>query len=153
MSTTEPRKGWPARNILIAAILLSALVGGVAGFSSAYLVRTAPTTQTREFYLFPFELEFDATTAQGLNSSYIFLPDRIVVNKGDTVIIHFYDTTDDDHTFTMTGTYSVDAVVHAFTPTSIENKNITIAANTAGIFQYHCRFHPPQMIGSLVVQG
>ena len=43
---------WSPRNTVIAAVLLSALVGSVTGLSAGYLSRAGPTAQTRDFCLF-----------------------------------------------------------------------------------------------------
>ncbi len=153
MTTPPTRVPWSTRKLLVVAILLAVIAGGLTGFGTAYLARPPPAAQSREFYLFPEELEFNASLTTGLKSSYIFIPDRIAVNKGDKVIIHFYNPSDDDHTFTMVAPYANDVTVVAATTTVIRNSTVTFAANTAGIFIYHCRFHPPQMTGTLIVQG
>ena len=151
MAKPETESPWTPRKVLITAVILSIILGGATGFATSFLSRPAPKTQTREFYVFPEEQPFDSTVA-GI-PHYIFIPDRIVVNKGDNVTIHFYDTTDESHTFTLPDPYAVDKVLPAATATNIPKTDVSFVANTIGIFVYHCRFHPPTMTGNLIVQG
>jgi plastocyanin len=146
---------WSPRNTLITAVLLSALVGGVTGLGVSYLARTSPTAQTRDFYLFGVDQSFNATLATGLKGDYVYSSTLINVNKGDTLLIHFYNPTDANHTFTMRSPYSNDAFVagHPTDTSPIHNTNITISANQAGIFPFFCRFHMPSMSGNVLVQG
>ncbi len=137
--------------LLVLAVLVAALVGGVSGLGAAYLARPNTVSQAREFFLFPNELPFNNTVA-GI-PHYVFIPDQIVVNKGDKITIHYYDTTDEDHTFTMDAPYGTDAVVAAATSTAIQKKDISLVAGVSGVFPYHCRFHSPTMTGTLVVLG
>jgi plastocyanin len=146
---------WSPRNTLIAAVLLSALVGSVTGFSASYLSHPGPTVQTRNFYLFGVEQSFNSTLASGLRGDYAFSPGVISVNKGDTLVVHFYNPSDANHTFTIGSPYGKDVVV-AGRPTDtspIHNATITIGANQPGIFPFYCRFHLPSMSGNIVVQG
>ncbi len=153
MNQPQAKPSWSPRTVLAVSVVLSVILGASAGLAAGFLTRTSPKPQSREFFLFPFELEFNASTAKGLTSSYIFIPERIIVNKGDTVIIRFYDTSDDSHTFTMEAPYMTDVVLAAATLTAIQNQTITLVTSTSGMFTYHCRFHPPQMLGTLIVQG
>ena len=146
---------WSPRNTVIAAVLLSALVGGVTGFSASYLSRAGPTGQTRDFYLFGVDQSFNSSLASGLRGDYAFSSSVINVNKGDTLVVRFYNPTDANHTFTIGSPYGNDVVV-AGRPTDtspIHNATITIGASQAGIFPFYCRFHMPSMSGSIVVQG
>jgi len=91
----------------------------------------------------------------GLGGDYAFSSSIINVNKGDTLVIRFYNPTDANHTFTIGSPYGEDVVV-AGRPTDtspIHNATITIGASQAGIFPFYCRFHMPSMSGSIVVQG
>ncbi len=156
MTNPDIKPFWSPRNTLLAALLLAVIAGASTGLATSLLARPGPAPQTRVFYLFVKELGFNTSlTTGGLKSSYVYTTDRIIVNKGDTVAIHFYNPTDDDHTLTIDSPYTNDVVVPA-APTSsspIQNRNVTFTANTGGVFGYHCRFHTPQMIGSIVVQG
>jgi plastocyanin len=146
---------WTPRNTIMVAVLLSALVGGVTGLGVSYLARAGPTTQTRDFYLFGVDQSFNSSLAQGLKADYAFSSSVITVNKGDSLVIHFYNPTDQNHTFTIGSPYSHDSFVagHPTDQSPIHNATITINANQAGIFPFYCRFHMPSMSGNLVVQG
>jgi plastocyanin len=146
---------WSPRNTLIAAILLSALFGGVTGLAVNYLSHPGPTAQTRDFYLFGVDQSFNKTLAVGLRGDYAFSSSVITVNKGDTLVVHFYNPTDANHTFTIGSPYSNDVLVlgHPTDSSPIHNSTITINANQAGIFSFYCRFHTPSMSGNIVVQG
>jgi plastocyanin len=141
---------WSTRNLLIATILLAAIVGGVSGLGASYLAHPTPTPQTRDIYLFAQDLSFSAPS--NLSSDYIYSSSQITVNKGNTVTIHFYNPTDKAHSFTIGSPYANDVVVAAQAST-IQNANITITASQAGSFTFHCKFHPPQMTGTILVQG
>src|SRR5207245_10789998 len=118
---------WSSRNTVIAAVLLSALVGGVTGFSAGYLSRAGPTAQTRDFYLFGVDQSFNSTLASGLGGDYAFSSSVINVNRGDTLVVRFYNPTDANHTFTVGSPYE-NKVVLAGRPsdtTRIHNVQIT----------------------------
>jgi len=146
---------WSPRNTIIVAVLLSALVGGVTGLGASYLTRVTPTPQTRDFYLFGVDQSFNSSLASGLKADYAFSSSVITVNRGDNLVIHFYNPTDQNHTFTMGPPYADDVFVaaHPTDQSPIHNATITVNANQAGIFPFHCRFHMPSMSGSIVVQG
>ncbi len=156
MATPSPRN-MSTRNLLIATVLVSALVGSVTGLATTYLARTSPAPQTQEFYLFARDLSFNRTSS-GLSSDYIYSSNYVVVNKGDTLVIHFVNPTDQHHTFTIGAPYANNVTVAA-APTDqagdpvAQSATINIAASQAGTFQFHCVFHPPQMKGTLIVQG
>ena len=141
---------WSTRNLLIATILLAAIVGSVSGLGASYLAHPTPTPQTRDIYLFAQDLSFSAPS--NLGSDYIYSSSQITVNRGDTVTIHFYNPTDKAHSFTIGAPYTNDVVVAAQS-TVIQNANITITTSQAGSFAFHCKFHPPQMTGTILVNG
>src|SRR3989441_2936291 len=141
---------WSPRNLLAATILLAAIVGSVSGLGASYLAHPTPTPQTRDIYLFAQDLSFSAPS--NLSSDYIYSSNQIIVNKGDTVTIHFYNPTDKAHSFTIGAPYTNDVVVAAQS-TVIQNANITITTSQAGSFAFHCKFHPPQMTGTILVNG
>ena len=141
---------WSTRNLLIATVLLAAIVGAVTGLAAGYLAHPNPTPQTRNIYLFAQDLSFSAPS--NLNSDYIYSSSQITVNKGDTVTIHFYNPTDTAHSFTIGAPYANDVVVAAQS-TVIQNANITITTSQPGSFAFHCKFHSPQMTGTILVQG
>lgn len=128
---------WTPRNTIIAAVLLSAVVGGVVGLGVTYALRPAPSTQTRNFYLYATDLGVQGFTSQnstGTKADYDFSAKTITVNKGDTLIIHFYNPTDESHSFTMGNPYPNDVVLPPKTATKISTANVTIVASQAGIF-------------------
>jgi hypothetical protein len=141
--------------MLAVGLVIAAIVGAIAGFAGGYLARpSASAPQTRVFYLFsgvmgaPFDED-----AVGLFPD-IWIPDNIVVNRGDTITIHVYNTENatevptEHHTFTMGAPYARNDDLDAG-----ETMTITIVANNAGIFQWQCTFHPPTMVGWLIVLG
>lgn len=114
---------------------------------------TTPATQrqavqTRDVFLFTSVL-IENQTVLGVPPD-AYYPPTIIVNKGDTVSVHFYNTEEasEQHSFTMEAPYAMDHVVDAG-----HSANFTFTANDVGVFQYACKFHPPSMIGSLVVLG
>jgi len=107
---------WSPRNLLITTVLIAAVVGSVTGLGITYLSHPSPSPQTRDFYVFAFDQNFNASAARAITSDYIFLPSLITVNKGNTVNIHFYNPTDKAHSFTIGAPYSIDVTVQAMTP-------------------------------------
>jgi len=151
-----------ARTLILAAIIIAASVGSATGFAANYLTRTAPPSpENRVFYLFARDLSFNFSLTSGgnqLTSDYAYSTNYIIINKGDTLVIHFYNPTDERHSFTMKapyeGNYTLSEGPTDQAPTSpIHDVTITINASQAGTFQFYCIFHPPQMRGSLIVQG
>ena len=162
--------------LLIAAAVIAIVSGAAVGMSVGYVIHySAPTT--REFYLFDGSLPFnDEPRPQGFGYPHdIFVPDRITVNKGDHVLIHYVNIEDiaEDHNFVMESPYRFDAVVydnasinsgkgavlgtHLNVDTVVlghgQNATITLTASWAGVFPYRCTFHQPTMTGYLVVIG
>ncbi|MDI1495060.1 MAG: nitrous oxide reductase [Cenarchaeum symbiont of Oopsacas minuta] len=82
-----------------------------------------------------------------------FSTEQIIVNKGDTVNVHFYNLepveTQEHHTFTINGKpYNVDLDINAG-----ESDIVTFTATKDGIFKYVCTYHEPTMVGNLIVLG
>src|SRR5207245_10208792 len=92
---------WSPRNTVIAAVLLSALVGGVTGLSASYLSRAGPTAQTRDFYLFGVDQSFNSSLASRLRGDYAFSSSVLNVNKGDTLVVPSSNPTEYTHTCTI----------------------------------------------------
>ena len=83
----------------------------------------------------------------------LFFPTQMTVNKGDRVLVHFYnlepEETQEHHTFTMaSGPYRMHHDLNAG-----EQKTIEFAASEAGVYDYVCVLHPPTMKGQLIVLG
>lgn len=108
-----------------------------------------PNSQTREIYLF-------SQVDENINEDKLGIPPdqfslgTIIVNKGDTVRIHFINlepvSTQEYHTFTISAPYNIDVEINAGDSTIIE-----FVADESGIFEYVCTYHEPTMAGQLVV--
>ncbi len=155
MTQKEIKPTWSPAKLLAVAAILSVVLGGTTGFAGSYFARSQPPASvTREFFVFATTANFnDTLLSQTFNQDFphdIFFPDHIVVNKGDTITIHFFNTEDEPerHTFTMDAPYAVDRDL-----AMQEKADINIVANTAGLFQFRCRYHLPTMTGYLFVLG
>ena len=107
----------------------------------------APEAKGNEYYIFTQELNADEGKL-GVPVAHFTLT-NIIVHKGDTVTIHFYNTADepkDRHTFTMQSPYKMD-----YDLAGGENKTFSFKADTVGGFTYYCRYDLPSMIGHLEV--
>ena len=140
----------PVGRTLLIAIVVAALVGAGTGYLAGSLSTPSPSRQapqTREFWVFTVILPFNDTPSTPHD---YFAPDRMTVNQGDTVTIHFFNTEEvpENHTFTMEAPYTMNHVVPY-------NSTVTfsLVAGTAGIFPYRCLYHQPTMTGWLVVLG
>ncbi len=113
------------------------------------LAPTGAEPQTREFYLFSEVDENIDEDVLGIPPDKFSL-EEITVNRGDRVVIHFYnlepEETQEHHTFSMSGTYQMHNDINAG-----ENTTIEFVADEVGIFQYQCVYHLPTMTGNLVV--
>jgi len=105
--------------------------------------------QTREIWLFSQVDEHIDEDKFGIPPDQFSL-DSIVVKKGDSVKIHFYNLepveTQEHHTFTVTAPYDIDQDINAGEETSI---NFTATEN--GVFDYFCKYHIPTMRGQFIV--
>ena len=163
---SAPARTTSSRNLILAAILVAAAVGSATGYAASYLSKSSPAPENRVFYLFARDLSFNFSLTSGSNaltSDYAYSTNYIIVNKGDTLTIHFYNPTDEHHSFTVTGPFASNVSPSNSTleagPTDaspnlpIHDVTITVNANQAGTFGFYCIFHPPQMRGSIIVQG
>ncbi len=154
MVQSQPKGQWSVGKTLAVAVIVSAILGSATGFSAGYLSRPAPPATSQEFFVFAVTANFnDTLLGQTFNQDLphdIFLPDQIVVNKGDSVTIHFYNTEDEPepHTFTMSAPYAVNRDLAMQT-----KADISFVASSAGLFKYWCTYHLPTMTGYLVVLG
>jgi plastocyanin len=109
-----------------------------------------PASNNKTFYVFSAEVEgLDQATAR--IDRDIFTPPIIVVNRGDSVTVNFYNTeqeTEERHSFTIDAQpYSVDIDIAGG-----ESGNATFTADDQeGVFPYYCKYHLPTMVGQLVV--
>ena len=107
----------------------------------------APGIKQNEYYIFTQEL--NANESKVGEPIAIFTLTNIIVHKGDTVTIHFYNTADepeDKHTFTMQSPYKMD-----YDLAGGQNKTFSFKADAVGGFTYYCRYDLPSMIGHLEV--
>lgn len=140
---------------LIAIVIAAAAIAiSVAALLQQPPSKEAPVTQTREFYLFTQVDEGAETMEEELGiPPDLFFPTQMTVNKGDEVIVHFYNLepaeSQEHHTFTMASrAYQMHNDLNA-----AEQKEIAFTASEAGIFDYFCTYHQPTMRGQLVVVG
>jgi plastocyanin len=106
------------------------------------------SSENKNFYLFTTEIEGVNETKLGLSGD-VFSLQTMVVNKGDNVTVHFFNLEKDKserHSFTIGAPYNINKDLAGG-----ENATISFVADQKGIFQYHCIYHPPEMIGQLVV--
>lgn len=167
MSNLE-RHHWSAQTVILVTIVLAVVLGAAAGYGLGYAARyTSP--QTREFYLFNGSLPFNESIFHLSHDT--FSPDRITVNRGDTLVIHYVNVEDvpEHHTFTMDNPYYFDYVfynapnvaAHNVTVTHQQNvilgqgANVTMTfrADLPGVFRYYCAFHQPTMTGYITIIG
>jgi plastocyanin len=107
-----------------------------------------PASSNKIFYVFSAEVEGLNETAARIVGDIYSLP-VVVVNRGDTVTVHFYNTeeTEERHSFTIDAQpYSIDIDTAPGEP-----GNATFTADQEGIFPYYCKYHLPTMTGQLVV--
>jgi len=128
-------------------VAVVALLVAVASFGYSYLNRPQTASvagQDRVFVVTVAEESFNQSLTGIPN--YSFVPSNIVVNQGDTVTIHFYDTDVNKHTFTIAAPYDISIDLSGG-----ENQNVTFVAKYSGIFTYYCIYHLPTMVGQLTV--
>ena len=112
-----------------------------------------PASSNKTLYIFSAEVEGVNETAARAAGDIYTLPE-IVVNRGDSVTVHFYNAeeievgeTPERHSFTIDAQpYSVNIDVAPGEP-----GNATFTADQDGIFPYYCIYHLPSMTGQLVV--
>jgi plastocyanin len=111
-----------------------------------------PASSNKTFYVFSAEVEGLNETAARIAGDIYTLP-VIVVNRGDSVTVHFYNTepteeeTVERHSFTIDAQpYSVNIDIAPG-----ESGNATFTAEQEGIFPIYCIYHLPTMTGQLVV--
>jgi plastocyanin len=107
----------------------------------------APGEKQNEYYIFTQELNANETKVG--EPIAVFTLTNIIVHKGDTVTIHFYNTADepeDRHTFTMQSPYKMD-----YDLAGGQTKTFSFKADNVGGFTYYCRYDLPSMIGHLEV--
>ncbi|HEX7034073.1 MAG TPA: hypothetical protein VF172_13825 [Nitrososphaera sp.] len=120
--------------------------------TSATNTTVGPALSTNKtFYISDDEVDDDLDNADDIE---IFSLQTIVVNRGDSVTIHFFNLGEQDiddapeqrHSFTIGAPYNIDVDLAGG-----ENQVITLTADEEGIFQYYSKHDLPQMTGQLVV--
>ena len=109
---------------------------------------TSSSANNKTFYLFTSEAAGVNETKLGFAGD-VYSLQTMVVNKGDNVIIHFYNlekNPSERHSFTIGSPYNINSDLAGG-----ENATITFVVDHEGVFQYHCTHHPPEMIGQLLV--
>ncbi|HEV2193347.1 MAG TPA: cupredoxin domain-containing protein [Nitrosopumilaceae archaeon] len=135
--------------IAVSAVVI-ALVALIITYESQAQSNFHYTGVKREYWLFNSHIPDFNETKMGMPRDVYSMP-SITVNKGDTIVIHFFNTESeggDHHSFTISdNAYNINV---ALSPG--ENKTMTFNANTAGIFPFICTFHKPTMKGQLIVE-
>jgi len=117
-----------------------------ANLTTTTTVPTLTTPGMKDFYLFTAEIP-DVDEEKLKVAGDAFSIPTMIVNKGDNVIVHFYNVdpvTDERHSFTIGAPYNVDADI-AFGESDV----VSFLADHEGIFQYYCKYHLPVMTGQL----
>jgi plastocyanin len=139
---------------LMAGLTLTSLDGASAQrledpeSESASLISPTFEQGRKTFNLFTTELPEVREGTLGITGDVYSLP-SLIVNTGDNVTIHFFNTdvdTVDKHTFTIDSPYSINEEV-----TNGQQTTINFLANQTGIFKYYCTNFPKTMNGELVV--
>jgi hypothetical protein len=109
----------------------------------------APSSSNNKIFgLFSVKIEGVDQKKLGISGDVYSLP-IMLVNKGDTVSVHFYNLEKDAskrHSFTIGAPYSIDKDL-----VGGQDEIATFTADNEGIFQYFDKYHPQTMTGQLVV--
>jgi plastocyanin len=110
-----------------------------------------PASSNKTFYVFSEEVELNETAA-GVPGDIYSLP-VIVVNRGDSVTVHFYNTEPTEEETVERHSFTIDAQPYSVNTDTApgESGNATFTADQEGIFPYYCIYHLPTMTGQLVV--
>jgi nitrous-oxide reductase len=148
MSLKENSKG---KNIAVMASLIIAVIALVVGVGTLYMqnkviagTNTSQKPQTREFIVVTGSAGFNETQV-GIPHD-IYIPNRIIVNQGDKVIVHFYNVDTEHHTFTIGAPYNINVDLAGG-----QHQDITFVAEYPGVYTFYCIYHLPTMTGELVV--
>ena len=130
-------------SIIAGAVLTAGLLGAAPAFAAT----------TRSFNMQTVAWASKDNPAQKqvvakFGEVYGFVPDTIVVNQGDHVVLHIRNLEgggDDGHTLTIPG-YGINKSLPP-----LSTQTVSFTADKAGVFPFHCEFHQPWMSGELVV--
>jgi plastocyanin len=153
------------KTVIVSSIALLLLVATTSAVSSIALVTMSkikiisvavaqqdiiPATPSSSntyttFYLFTAEHNGVNTTKTGIEPD-TYSPESLMVNKGDIVVIHFYNVdATDRHTFTLGAPYNVNIDLAPG-----QYSTFTFRADHEGVFGFFCKYHPT-MTGHLAV--
>ena len=110
--------------------------------------KAASSSNNKIFSLFTAKIEGIDLKKLGISGDVYSLP-TMLVNKGDTVSVHFYNLEKDAskrHSFTIGAPYSIDKDL-----VGGQDEIATFTADNEGTFQYFDKYHPQTMTGQLVV--
>jgi hypothetical protein len=100
----------------------------------------------KSFYLFTDEVEGINETKLGMPADY-YIPNIFVANKGDSIIIHFYNLDGDDrHSFIIGAPYNINEDL-----APMHNATFTFKAGNEGVYKFYDSSHQPTMTGQLIV--
>jgi plastocyanin len=123
---------------------MSKIISTAAAQQNTAAAISSPNMNTT-FYLFTAEHDGVNSTKTGIEPD-AYSPDSIIVNRGDIVVIHFYNVdATDRHTFTLGTPFNVNVDLAAG-----QHSIFSFKANSEGVFGFFCKYHPA-MIGHLVV--
>ena len=125
-------------------VTMSKVLPASAAQQNTTMVTSSPNANTT-FYLFTANHDGVNQTKTGIEPD-AYSTDTITVNRGDTVIIHFYNVDPTDrHTFTLGTPYNVSVDLAAG-----QHSTFSFKADHEGIFGFFCKYHPA-MVGHLAV--
>jgi plastocyanin len=136
-----------AISLVMVSDLNSKITSIITHESQSGLEVGVPGIAKNEFYIFTQELNADEEKV-GVPVAVYSLTE-IVVHKGDTVNIHFFNPAKevtDRHTFTMQAPYKMN-----YDLAGGENATFSFKADQIGTFTYFCTYDLPSMVGQLVV--
>jgi plastocyanin len=140
--------------IIAIAVIVTATPFALNGITKTTSIIPAATTKAASssnnkiFGLFSAKIEGVDQKKLGISGDVYSLP-IMLVNKGDTVSVHFYNLEKDAskrHSFTIGAPYSIDKDL-----VGGQDEIATFTADNEGIFQYFDKYHPQTMTGQLVV--
>jgi plastocyanin len=118
------------------------------GTRTTTTTKAASSSNNKIFYLFSAEIE--GVDEEKLSSSDdVYSLPTMVVNKGDTVTVHFYNLEKDTrerYSFTIEAPYNINKDLAGG-----QNVEATFTADHEDIFQYFDKYHPQIMTGQLVL--
>jgi plastocyanin len=119
-----------------------------ANMSSGGKIPSLSTPGEKAFYVFTSEIE-GVDEGKLKVAGDVFSVNTLVANKGDKVIVHFYNVDpvkEERHSFTVGDPYAVNIDLGF-----AESGNATFTADNVGVFPFYCKYHLPVMEGQLVV--